>query len=344
MHPDVRVSLHEFDDLVAAAYRKLFPGDPDKTAAMLDWRMLGNPHGPARFVLTHVGDDAVGMIALIPTKLRAPDGETLGYQAIDAAVDPAMQGRGLFTKMGSFAQEPGRLGGEILWGFPNASAAPGWFGRLGWANYGEVPLLMRPLRFSFFSGRLHHRLRRFDFRLVGNKNIEGEVLADPARCSDEVGKLWNGLATSPAYAVRRDSAWLRWRLMDKPGYTYRCAATRDPASALDAFVATRITEKHGGRLCYVMEAIALPGAGKRLSNLLASEIAAAERKGAEVALAWCPKQAPNYSAFRRAGFVPIPARLRPIEINFGARALTAAGAPVMQEASWYISFLDSDTN
>jgi hypothetical protein len=36
--------------------------------------------------------------------------------------------------------------------------------------------------------------------------------------------------------------------------------------------------------------------------------------------------------------------LRPIEINFGARALTAAGAPVMQEASWYISFLDSDTN
>jgi hypothetical protein len=64
-----------------------------------------------------------------------------------------------------------------------------------------------------------------------------------------------------------------------------------------------------------------------------------------VALAWCPKSAPNYAAFRKAGFVPVPPRLRPIEINFGARALHQRyAAAAANGASWYVSFLDSDTN
>jgi hypothetical protein len=43
--------------------------------------------------------------------------------------------------------------------------------------------------------------------------------------------------------------------------------------------------------------------------------------------------------------MPLPARLRPIEINFGARALTAESAfAASGKADWYVSFLDSDTN
>jgi hypothetical protein len=79
--------------------------------------------------------------------------------------------------------------------------------------------------------------------------------------------------------------------------------------------------------------------------MLLAELSGAARQGAEAALAWCPRAAPNYRAYRKAGFLPVPARLRPIEINFGARSLTpeseAAAAP---DARWYVSFLDSDTN
>ena len=63
------------------------------------------------------------------------------------------------------------------------------------------------------------------------------------------------------------------------------------------------------------------------------------------ALAWCPKTAPNYRAYRKARFLPVPPKLRPIEINFGARALVPeAAAFAAPDARWYVSFLDSDTN
>ena len=82
-----------------------------------------------------------------------------------------------------------------------------------------------------------------------------------------------------------------------------------------------------------------------LARLLLSELARAARSGAEVALAWCPKSAPNYGVYRKAGFFPVPPRLRPIEINFGARALRAeCAAAAAAETPRYVSFLDSDTN
>ena len=79
--------------------------------------------------------------------------------------------------------------------------------------------------------------------------------------------------------------------------------------------------------------------------MLLAELALAARDGAEAALAWCPKHAPNHAAYRRAGFVSVPPRVRPVEINFGARALRPeSAAAAAADAAWYVSFLDSDTN
>jgi hypothetical protein len=61
-------------------------------------------------------------------------------------------------------------------------------------------------------------------------------------------------------------------------------------------------------------------------------------------LAWCPKNALNRAAYRRAGFLPLPDMLRPAEIHFGARALLPDAASVVPDGSkWYLSYLDSDT-
>ena len=114
---------------------------------------------------------------------------------------------------------------------------------------------------------------------------------------------------------------------------------------LEAFVALKLADKHGSHLAYVMEALSTPERTADLVELLKSELGRAAELGAEAALAWCPVGAPNYRAYRKAGFFPVPARIRPIEINFGARALTSASAAAAApDAGWYISFLDSDTN
>jgi hypothetical protein len=341
---EIGVSLRDYDESIVEAYRTLFPGDADKSPELLKWRFQDNPHGPARFAVATRDELVVGMIALVPTRLGNAPGGRRGFQAIDTIVDPSCQGRGLFVKMGSLAQDPAMLGGDVLWGFPNANASPGWYGRLGWTNFGPAPLLMRPLRSSFIFGRVHPKLRAIDVPLIRKQPLSAAYDGGPDFASD-AGALWQRIAPQFGIGVDRSSEWLRWRLFDKPGANYRCVGMKAGAGQIEAFVATKLAEKHGSRLCYVMEALAAPERSADLTAMLLAELSSAARRGAEAALAWCPRGAPNYPAYRRAGFLPVPEQLRPIEINFGARALTpkSAGAAAAG-ARWYVSFLDSDTN
>lgn len=345
MDSDITVALRDYDDSIVAAYQRLFPGDPDKSPELLNWRFGSNPHGRARFAVATRSGQPVGMIALVPTRLANASGSALGFQAIDTIVDPSCQGRGLFVKMGSLAQDPAILAGDVLWGFPNANASPGWFGRLGWTSFGPVPLLIRPLRSSFLLGRFHPTLRAIDVPFIRERTQDGFVYESGEQLRGDFDSLWARVSARFGIAVERGGEWMRWRLFDKPGADYRCIGMRSAIGELDAFVATKIADKHGGRLCYVMEAIAAPGRTAGLTRMLLAELSLAAGQGAEIALAWCARTDPNYRAYRRAGFMPLPARLRPIEINFGARALTAESAfAASGKADWYVSFLDSDTN
>ena len=345
MGSEFSISIREFDSSIEQAYRTLFPGDPDKSDELLHWRSRLNPHGPTRFAVANRGGEVVGMIALIPTRLRNAPGKGLGYQAVDTAVHASFQGKGLFIRLGRVAQEPAQLGGEILWGFPNANAARGWYGRLKWTNFGAVPLLMRPLRSRFLLGRVHRALRVVDLPLVRARQIDARVYESGAELSADFDTLWLKVRQAFGIAVDRGGDWMSWRLLDKPGSAYRCVGVKSEAGELQSFVATKIAEKHGARLCYVMEAIGSAGKPADLASLIRAELSRAAREGAEAALAWCPPSAPNYRAHLKAGFIPVPQRLRPIEINFGARALVPASAAAAESgARWYVSFLDSDTN
>jgi hypothetical protein len=251
-HDGISVSLRAFDDSIRQAYESLFPGDPDKNADLLDWRFRRNPHGEAKFAVAQREEEVVGLIALVPTRLRSGTRELLGYQAIDTAVHPSCRGRGLFVRMGKLAQDPEALGGDVLWGFPNANAARGWYGRLGWTNFGQVPLLMRPLRSSFLLGRLHPKLRAIDLPLIRPRTSSAEVYTNGMQLSDDFDELWRNVAPQFGITVDRSGDWLRWRLIDKPGSDYRCVGQKSPAGDLEAFVAVKVADKHGGRLCYVV--------------------------------------------------------------------------------------------
>ena len=338
----IDISIRSYDEQIQQAYRSLFPGDPQKSPELLDWRFQANPHGLAKFAVAVEGSEIVGMIALVPTRLVGSKAAMTCYQAIDTVVHPSFRGRGLFVRMGAASQDEQALGGSVLWGFPNANAARGWYGRLGWTNLGAVPLLMRPLRSGFLLGKVHPKLRSIDFPLVRNRNVQAQVYADGRSFAEDFGPLWERVSAEFGIAVDRNADWMRWRLFAKPGEKYRCVGLKSGAGDLECFVATKIADKHGARICYVMEAIGIAERRADLTSLLVGELARAACEGAEIALAWCPRAAPNHVAHRKAGFVPVPPRFRPIEINFGAKSLSR---PVTTTVSdWYLSFLDSDTN
>jgi len=90
----ISISLRVFDDSIRQAYRALFPDDPDKSVELLDWRFRRNPHGDAKFAVAGKDDQIVGLIALVPTRLRVGSVEMRGYQAIDTVAHPSCRGRG----------------------------------------------------------------------------------------------------------------------------------------------------------------------------------------------------------------------------------------------------------
>ncbi|MEJ7775845.1 MAG: GNAT family N-acetyltransferase [Sphingomicrobium sp.] len=344
----IEFSVRRFDAEIEGSYLRLFPDDvASKPAELLRWRFRDGPHGPGFFALARdpdAGGAIVGLIGLIATRMQSGSVRIPAFQAVDTVVDPNYRGRGLFVGMGAAAQSETEVhGGRLIWGFPNANAAPGWFGKLGWRRFGTVPFLFKPLRSGYVLGRLAGFLRWVDLPLAWRRGT-GTGVRPIARFGAEADRLWEACSAGRGCAVERDSAMLNWRLFERPNSSYRVAGSFSGDGALQSMVAHCILEKHGGRIAYVMEALALPGHEAKLTALLRRAMYTAAREGAEVALAWCPAGAFNRKALRQAGFMTLPEKLRPVDIHFGARELVPDVPPAATDSlAWYLSYLDSDT-
>lgn len=343
--------VQPYDEEVEAAYARLFPdaeAQGEAAPATRAWRFLGNPHGPGWFATARDpegGDAIVGMIGLIAGRLRVGAERVPALQAVDTIVDPACRGRNIFVGLGKAAHGGTDVhGAKVIWGFPNANAARGWFGRLGWRNFGMIPFLIKPLRSGYFLRRLVPALGRLDLPLSRRRRTLGPTHREISRFDAQASALWEAFAAGVGCAVDRDADWLNWRLVDRPGAPYRSVGCFDEAGRLRALVSTCLVGKHGGRIAYVMEALSAPEDARRLARLVRGEIGRRAAEGADVALGWCPAAAPNRRAYKKAGFLPLPARLRPIALHFGARPLVEGLPPAPGEGdAWYISYLDSDT-
>ena len=343
----ISYGVEPFGEEIEAAFARLLE-DGGGESAKRRWQYQANPHGPAWFA---VGRDPeadgaiVGLIALIATRFRIAGEGVLGYQAVDTIVDPAYRGRNIFVGMGKAGHGGGDVhGGKALWGFPNANAARGWFGRLGWRNFGAIPFLVKPLRSGYFLRRVAGPLGAFNLPIARRRRAADPRYQAIGRFDDQATALWRACAERVGCGVDRDADFLNWRLMDRPGSVYRTTGLRDPAGRLKAFVSTALLDKHGGRVAYVMEAMAAPEDARELAALLRHEIARRAAEGADVAFAWCPPTAWNRPIYKAARFLPLPERLRPIAIHFGARPIAAdAPAAIGDADAWFISYLDSDT-
>jgi len=327
-----RYELLSFSREVGEAYLRLLPHQANVIAGgKLEWKFEAQPAGPGIAATARDGDRIVGLCALIANKLRVEGSHLIGYQAMDTVVAPEARGRNAFVNMITCFYE--EAGAAAVYGFPNANAGPGWFGRLGWTRLGSAPFLFRPLRANYFLRRVSRRLPQIPLPYF--KRPSASVQALGREDLPYMEEAWLRFSRSIACAVERDAEYLRWRIFDHPTETYRVLG-----NGADSFVVGSLAEKHGGRIGYLMEAVGPPRDLPGMIVALVHEHAEAE---ADAVLAWCPRWAPNYGAYRAAGFYPLPDRFRPIDISFGARQLDGRQSALTKGESWYLSYLDSDT-
>lgn len=296
----------------------------------IEWAFASNPKP---FAVARHGGAIVGMSGYIQSRMQFGQTDGVGVQAVDSFVSETMRGKGIFTRLAHAYDDHARESGvDLVWGFPNDNAAPAWFRKLGWHHHGQVPFLIKPLRAGYFFRRLGLPM---DFRVSFARDQGLEPIAEVGDWADA---LWDEVSPAIKVGTIRDRAFLDHRLFMSPqSGQYRVVASTD--SSAPALVATREAEKHGGRIAYLMEAMGRTG----LQSLVMSELGRLASRGVEIVLAWSFPWSPNYRVLRKAGFMPLPERLRPIRIWFGSAPKTPTAEMADRSGQWYLSYLDSDT-
>jgi GNAT superfamily N-acetyltransferase len=321
-------------------------GSPRSMEA-LEWQYLANPTGR---VFVDFAVAASGRLAAIYASLPVylyVDGQVrLALQSLDTMTDEAFRGRGLFVKLAkrTFARAESD-GAALIYGFPNGNSAHGFFERLEWTKLDPLPFLIRPLRTRYVLKRLGFEraaamLPNVRLKLGGRRRKDTVTIT---RFDERHDAVWSDFAKHVGVAVHRDARYLNWRLVDKPGTHYVNRAVMR-GNVVRAWASHSVVDKHDGRIGYVMEALSARGDGRALRSLLSAALRDMTDDGADVALAWCLPHSPNYASYLAMGFVPFPERYRPIELHGGVRVFDAAAAAARDRSSWYLSYLDSDTN
>jgi len=338
-------------------------GSP-KRPEVLAWQYADNPTGElfVDFALPPgPAGDLAAIYATLPVRIRIAGQVTLATQSVDTITDAGFRGRGLFVRLAKATYaRAAAAGAKLVYGFPNGQSAHGFFERLDWTTLDPVPFLIRPLRTRYLVERLPlGAYARFvpDLPLFvsldpivgwfGGRFGRPGRLEPITRFDERATALWHAVAGDSLVGVERDARYLNWRLVDKPIEKsierYDNAAVTD-GDRLTAFASHCVKDKHGGRIGYLMEALARPGERGALRMLVSRALADMTRQGADVALAWCLPHSPSYRVLLAAGFVPFPERFRPIELHAGVRAFDAGLARTVADRDrWYLSYLDSDT-
>jgi GNAT superfamily N-acetyltransferase len=350
---ELTYQVQPFTPQVKRAYERLLPEQTTMVErGKLDWKFAHCPAGVGVLALARqVGGDAdavVGVNAFQPARLKIGNQRVLAFQSMDTIVDPVARGKGVFTRLiEAFYGAAPELGAAVLYGVPNDNSAPGFFNKLGWTRLGSPPFLIKPLRAGYFARRLLGGLGAvFDpLPLSLTSPSHDPRFERIERFGPDADALWEVFSRDIPCAVDRTHDMLNWRFVDHPAATYETLGVRDGDGGLRAFVTWHLAgEKHGGSIGYIMEAMSLPGAERDLKQLLNAAVGAMRVQKADAVLAWSAGNAPNHSAFRRAGFWPMPEKIRPIILHFGGRALSDEGqAATAAPDAWYLSYFDSDT-
>jgi GNAT superfamily N-acetyltransferase len=102
------------------------PGDRLLDPEYHNWLYLKNPFGRAKIVYMETDERWAGVMALVPVKLRCGAEVISAYFAVNVLVDPAFQGRNLFSRMITVACDFAKAEDVSLLGHPNAAALKFW--------------------------------------------------------------------------------------------------------------------------------------------------------------------------------------------------------------------------
>ena len=279
-----------------------------RTPEQWNWKHTLNPFGHSIVLVAVDGDRVAAVRAFMRWRLSLPEGGELScVRAVDTAVHPEFQRRGLFRRLNEAAIDVARDDGvDLIFNTPNSKSRPGYL-KQGWQDVGPIGVMIRP------SARM---LRKHPDD--GLPDVADLLPGAPAAAGiNTVDRAPLGLRT-----VRSEAYW-RWRFEQHPTATYLQVDEGDSTAVLRA-------NRRGGRDELIVSELLGPDARHAIT-------ATAKRSGAAYLVGWFSKGSPERGEATRAGLIPVP---RVTALNLVARPLSSLDVDVFDLANWDLALSD----
>lgn len=248
----------------------------DVDAREFDWWFDGNPVGPRTIALAEEQGRILGVLGASFYRAVVNGQVTLAALPLWAVTDPEARGRGIFQRLNRSVEEQARAAGATLeLGFTNKLAGPIYVAKLGWLDVDRLRIWARPL--------VPGRAPSYNLLL--------------SRFGPAQEAAYREVATRLRNHFVRDTAYLNWRYADSPrGYV--ALASRN------GYAVVGRKQFKGIECAYVADLVA--PTFRETRHLLRRCVRAA--RGTRLLLALMP--AVHAGAYRAAGFLPTPERIR----------------------------------
>ena len=322
--------------VIAAA----FPDNPKRRAEITAWQYWGNPFGRT---CAWVWDDDGRIVATYtayPMPAVLGGRPALAGNGVDAAVDPAYQGRRLFEPLArALYAGSAEAGMAVTLCFINNPLAIRGTTKAGWLEVGRLAVWVLAVDDGWLGRRAHLPAVVAG---AGRRLVWRQGRGPSADAGDDVpagvDDLW-ARSAGVTTGVTRAQAWWDWRYGRQPDQPYRYFSVRREGSRRGAAVAV-VREGFGGRFVYLLELLADDEDDARALGRAAASYAASVG-AAGVAIMGLPDSRLADRA-RQAGFRRLPARMDPKPTSFGAVPNDGTTWAHLQSLPWSVSWGDLD--
>lgn len=119
-----------------------------KSEALWNWKHQQNPFGESPVLVAESAGKIIGVRAFLKWEYLLEGKILLAQRAVDTAVHPDFQGKGIFSQLTRKLLEKSRLEGtDLIFNTPNQKSTPGYL-KLGWEKWDRLPIKIKPVLFK----------------------------------------------------------------------------------------------------------------------------------------------------------------------------------------------------
>ncbi|OEC86105.1 MULTISPECIES: GNAT family N-acetyltransferase [Methanobacterium] len=300
-------------------------------------------------------DEVISLRPTIPIRLKFRDKTIKSGMNVDVMTHPDYRRMGLFSTLvnESFKMLNG-LGIFIVYTFPNNFSFPGYKKRIKWKYVDSLPLLVKVLK-----------PRNVVKKYIKNKNVQKCLypLADVFASlifisktksenrnlsinqiyffSGDFDLLWQKLSNQFEIAVIRDSKYLNWRYVQRPGYDYKIFSAVEEG-VLKGYIVLREDNMFDLKLGLVVDILTFDE--DTACSLLLHAYNVFKDNDMDIMGCLMFDTSMYFDVLKKAGFLKLPKKYSPKEFFFVVKAddEIISSDIAYSSKNWFLTFGDID--